>query len=211
MPVNLIVGNLLEHRLYCKAGTQWSQNVRHWTVTALPLGPLSDLELVNAIAGGDLPLYMKDCMSSGARYEGMSIQLISQPPAPKQISTNANGVGNRTGDLLPPAVTGLINFKSDIATRRGRGRMYVPFPCEIDNDANGHPSAQVKSNMQTMADYFANIRDIVVAGDTVATLKPVLVNRVNLATIQIKLGTARGEWASCRRRSFIRHGDVAPI
>jgi hypothetical protein len=59
-------------------------------------------------------------------------------PTIVNVSTEASVTGPGAGAVLPPNCSYLVRKRTDLAGRRGRGRMYFPGPREADVDVVGN-------------------------------------------------------------------------
>lgn len=206
MSVTLAIGDAITVRIICTAEGQVAYNVRHGIITALGGAGLPDSTLAADLATTLGPEY-KDLIGTLARFEGVSVQIRRLDALfAAQFSNNESGEGTLAGDMLPTQVCGLIRFRSNFAGRQGRGRLYVPFPTESVNDADGDPTAPYLAAMVDLADNL--IGSFVSAeGENSATLNW----RVSSSTLgsqrPITAYDLRTKWATQRRRSEIRGGD----
>jgi hypothetical protein len=201
----LEVGMFLRVRFYCTAEGQVAINVRHALVTAVVGGAYTDAQMADDVSNTAAGLY-RDCIGGGARYEGASVQITSPDLYVSQFSNTEAGVGSGAGDLLPTQVCSLISLGSAFAGRKGRGRMYIPFPSEGMNDANGDPSAVHLVSVITLGDLFTvaftgaegvNSATMVwvVSGSGIGSSRPIVNN------------LPRFKWATQRRRGENTGGD----
>jgi hypothetical protein len=59
--------------------------------------------------------------------------------------------GNSVGDFLPLAASLVIGWRTDLPTRRGRGRTFTPPSTETLNEANGTPTSGAIVTAQSAA------------------------------------------------------------
>lgn len=209
MADNFIVNDIVESRFYCTAGNQVSINRVRWEVTAVTGTSVTPTTFASLLAGF-FPAAFKDMLPTNARYEGLQVQVIIPIRRPEVTNIGSAGAGTRSGDLMSPQTAGLISFKTAIASRRYRGRMYVPFPAEGDNTTGGKPSAGYDANLATLASA-ASTEIIAGGGGNTATMTPVIYSSVALLSQPILSYLTRTSWATQRRRSFLRKADVLPF
>lgn len=194
----LVVGNIVELRIYCSLAEQTSINVRHFEVMAIAgaSAEVSDVAIFMDVALA--PLYAA-AMAPAANYDGSTAQVIH----PGRLAYYANlglvNPGTVTGDPLPRQTSGLIRFRSAIAGSRGVGRLYVPFPSEGSNTAAGHPVAAYQTAIGAIADVFETTAVVGAGGDT-ADLRPIIWHRDTQTGIPITQGIGSSRWATQRRR-----------
>lgn len=206
IPVNSIV----EIRVYCRFGTQFSINVRHYRTNAIAGTGGTDIQAAAAFESALNGDY-KTILPTTAEWWGVSAQIIRPlPPLVPQFNSVNRGAGVVAGDPLPPATAGLITLRTAVATRKGRGRIYLPFPGEADNAVTGSPGGAYIIAADTIATTYIATR-VIGAGGNTSTLVSVIYNRATGATIDVTAFQTRTAWAQQRRRSLLRRGDVAPF
>lgn len=74
-------------------------------------------------------------------------------PRPGQVVTYEVGVtpvsGGLSGDQLPPNLAAIVSLKSDLFTRSGRGRIFLPPASEATNNAAGQVGGTHILNINT--------------------------------------------------------------
>lgn len=209
MAVNLVVGDVVETKIYCAYETQRSINTRHYRVTALAGAGATDLDVADRLdtlwAG-----HVKALLATPARYLGTSAQIVQLTRRPRQIDNGNNGAGSAGLQGLPRQSCGLIQLTSAVAARSGRGRNYIPFPAEDDNEATAIPSNDYLTRLDALAQDFL-IGITVGALPNTASLTPVLYRRDTGTTIDVTAVDIRQIWVTQRRRSDVRGGDREPF
>jgi len=209
MAISLEVTDVVELKFYARSEGQYSQNVRHYRVTTLTGTSATDQEAASDFAGM-FPGALRACMCEDASYLGLSTQIIKNTRRPRILDVTGAAVGTFAGEQLPRQVAGLIRLGSEVASRSGRGRMYVPFPPETANQPNGVPSGAYRA---LLGDLAALLKTTVVVNGAAgtATLQPILYNRVTNGRIAITVAVDASVWATQRRRSDVRGGDAPPF
>lgn len=205
----LNVNDILELKWYCVLNGQYSVNTRHYKVFSVTGAGKTDSQALTQIQG-DLAPFIKNIMSNEARYLGDSAQIIRPVRRPATFSSTETGVGLVASDALPPYVAGLLSFVSNTANRHGRGRNFIAFPAESDNDPTGIPSVAYRAGLIALGAYLDVPLEIGTLPDTVV-LTPVLYDRTTHATVEVTDSHARTVWSHCKRRSMIRGGDRPPL
>lgn len=180
---------------------QVAYNVTHWQMESGDTGIITTQEAADAISTVFGPLF-RARLAAGARYYGCDVQDITQidveDPSPSLLQ---RGQGAIVGELLPPGVSSVLALRTGLARRYAQGRIYPPFPSEVDNDADGYPTAGQVAATQA-------IGNALVAGVTVTSgpnsLRLVCgVYSRKLNRFFELLGTvARAGWGYQRRRGF---------
>jgi len=207
----LAVGDVLKVTFFCRQNDQVSQNVRHFAVTAVGVGTSpTDLEAVTAVVGRVKPEYLP-LLASNAEFRGASLQRII-PTKNDSVAFSSPDAGTAIGDPLPLEMAGLISFKTGIAGRRNRGRMYVPFPAEGDNNNIGHPSAAYVALLVILAAHFGSPMTFVPGGGAASyTLQAMCYPTDNVVGRFITSTLATNRWASMRTRGDYSAANVSPV
>ena len=206
----LSAGDVLEMRIVAAYGVQASINVRHYRVAQVTGVTLTvdDASLALALHIG--PTF-KAALAQTATYRGVGVrEILPGPPGPEDVDTTGTGAGIRLGEPLPTQVSGLISLKTNLTTRRGRGRFYMPFPSEGDNDTPGVPSSSYLVALNNLATQLkANVT--VDNGTNEATLIPVVYSRVENTTNDIVGSVQRPTWATQRSRGGFGRPNSPPF
>lgn len=210
MATTLAVGDLLKIITYCQAAEQVSQNVRYYAVSSIGVGVSpTDEDLVTAFTNTVKGLYLP-IMGAAANFAGCSLQKIT--PVKKDLVAWSNlGVGTAAGDLLPRETAGLISFRTGFAGRKNRGRMYLPFPSEALNDANGHPTAAYVTAADALGDFVVNTPAFAPAGTATITLEALSFPSDIPQGRQITAYTTSTRWASMRTRGDYSAANTLPF
>lgn len=209
MPAQYTVGQLFVMRIYCAAGNQVAVNIRHWLITTSVALGLNLEDIVGSI-GTDLATLYKPCMGAGATYRGYDFGPPGLAVEQPLISTQGQGAGTGTGDILPRNTSGLIHFGSGLTGRANRGRMYVAFPPEGFNDADGHPTAGYRLAADALGTYLAEPKSII-GSDGTGTITPVIHHRAGGAVTPITSSKCRSLWAHQDRRADYGRPNTIPF
>jgi len=205
----LSLNDLLEVGFVCQATPQFSINVRHYTVTEVNGASVSDVAAADKLEDVFAPLY-KAVLSASAKWWGLKLQVIKPVKMAHVINIDNRDFGDVAGDMLPRQTAAVIKMHTGVAGRSNRGRVYIPFPSESSNGANGGPSPGYVVDLQTLGDEFRNEQTVGLLGDT-AKLTPVVYSRTAETIRLILAGPARSEWGTQRRRSNIGRPDADPL
>lgn len=206
MPIN----NIYQARIFCRQAPVTSVNVRHWVVNQVNPPEPTDAEYAFAVSN-HLGTALTNCISSSALYAGLTLQKIFPlPVAGAFAATNSTGPGTRPGDTLPPQVAGLISLRSNLVGRRRRGRMYIPFPVEGDNEPPFRPTAPYLALLGLLGDRFTLAINVAGAGGGSAVLLAIVWSRTENTGIDITSRLIRDTWATVRKRSEFRGPDAEP-
>lgn len=210
MAAVLATSDLLKIVTYCQAAEQVAQNVRYYYVSAMGVGVSpTDEDVVTAFTNAIKVLYLP-LMGASANFVGCTLQKIS-PVKRDTVAWSNLGVGTAAGDLLPRETAGLISFRTGYAGRQNRGRMYVPFPAESWNDANGHPTAGYVTAMEALRDFVVQTGALAPAGTATITLQSIIIPSDQPQGRAITAGTAHTRWASMRSRGDFAAANSLPF
>lgn len=201
------VGDKIATRVYCSFGNQVSITTYYHEVTA-EVNNMTDTAIAAHFAAELSPLF-KALFSPNARYEGVSCQVLAPTAQPAVLNTTGAGPGVRVVDQMPPQVAGLVSIYGPLAARTNRGRRFMPFPTEADNDADGKNNDNYQ-NLVILINSVALSLNTVVDGANEATLQPrhrIRKTNTYVPITQIKI---RRAWSTHRTRNFLRGGDVLP-
>jgi len=199
---------LVQTVAWCKTQGQYTANVHHWVVSGVA-GTVTDANGATFFEAGLAPLY-KAAIPTNCSWYGLKFQILKPVMYVPQFSITLQGAGSLAGDCLPTQVAGVYTFKTALAGKSFRGRMYLPATSEADNDATAVPSAAYKTLARAVGDYYAGGQTVVLGGNA-ATFTPVVYSRSKNTTTEITSGDVRPNWGSQRRRSSIGHPDIAPF
>jgi len=201
------LSDVLEVRAYCNDQTQNGINVLHYAVTSIVGVPLTDQQIADVVsatlAGGYKPY-----MPAQANYAGITLQIVNPIPAPRVRSVIAAGPGAVAGDSLPPEVTLKVGTRAAVVGRRGRGRSFLPFWGESDNDINGRPNAGAQASASGWAALAYNTITTAVGANSVV-ISPIIWSK-NFAPARNFVTSVQvpAVWTHMKRRSFANKSDV---
>lgn len=107
--------------------------------------------------------------------------------------------GEVEGDVLPGQDCGLITWKTALPGPRFRGRSYIWFPGEADNDEVGLPTQGYLDRLNALAQSMLGVVD---AGDAQdgSELRLAVYSPVNMSATDVDAYTVRTFWGSQNRR-----------
>jgi len=185
--------------------------VRHYKTTAKAGAGATLSQLLAALATAGLPDSYKTLLSSEASYVGMDAQVIFPTLGLPVGNVTGADAGDNAGDPLPSQVSGLLKITTQLGGRANRGRAYIPFPFEGDNDASGRPQAAYVAALDGLGTIFAAARPGVGAGGDTNDFTPVIYHRHNHTTTPISLIVGSTRWATQRRRGNYGRPNLPPL
>lgn len=219
----MAVGDLYQARIWSFLGDQAAVCVRHYRISA-QVGTTVNwgIFLANVLDTTIVAAY-KALLSSAATYRGVDAQRVWPfPPLVSESFVGSAGLGSVAGDALPTQVSGLIKFTTALAGRKYRGRLYMPFPGEIDSDVNGKPITTYVTRLSTLGGALLGNLSLTFAGDT-ATAVPIIPGKtlvpgsspkkfiLNGTYTDITGRLSRLAWATQRKRGGFGQKNVVPI
>jgi len=208
LPVILL--DVIEATVVCRSTDQISLNRFFYKCTAFA-GTGVHMQNVADDFDGAIHAFYKDVLSIHAEYYGVMVRKV-WPLKSVSYSTKSHlGVGTAAGDLLPRQVCGLVTKQTTGSGPANRGRVYMPFPAESCNDTDSTPTADYKTDMNSLAAVlFANQN--YGAGANTVTLAPCLYNGNVLGNVTIITGfDARPRFATQRRRGSYGRTNLPPF
>jgi len=169
----------------------------------------TDEDLVTAFTNVVKGLYLP-LMGANATFVGCTLQKMT-PVKKDTVAWSNLGAGSAAGDLLPRETAGLISFRTGFAGRKNRGRMYVPFPPESWNDANGHPVAGYVTAAEALRDFVVSPPAFSPAGTATITLDSIIIPSDQAQGRPIESGTVHTRWASMRTRGDFAAANSLPF
>jgi hypothetical protein len=204
------VNDIVQVQIVTSTTTQLGLNTVHYLVTAVG-GAGVDTTDVATFMDGIFAGPVKNLLSEEARYEGiLATKIWPQPRSVRGKSTAGAGIGATVGDGLPWQVSGVITIATLLGGRKYRGRMFVPFASESDNDNNIRPVAGYVARLNALAALLVVTQNIVVGANS-NTLVPVLYHRGDHSTTPIETATGRDLWGTQRRRGGFGQQNVLPL
>jgi len=176
-------------------------------------GDISDVQqsqfIASALAQSLAPLY-KPLMAADATFQGLSIQTLNTSPKPlPEVNVAEAGVGTAGGDLLPGQASGVLTLKTAFAGPRYRGRIYIPWAAENDNDA-GKPTAGYITRLDLLGTYLS--AQIVLTGVAgTLTLEWVVWHRDLGVVTRIDNFRSNMKWGTQKRRGDYGQRNIPPF
>lgn len=206
MPVN----DVLEVRYVSTAGLQVSLNVRHYVITSVGAPEPTHQDIADRL-GVVMATQYKTQLSSSATFRGIGVRRLLPPPRTAEtVDGTTSGPGTRGADLLPKQIAAVISLRTAEATRRGRGRMYIPFPSETDNTSAGLPVAAYGTDLVNLAALQNDLITVTAGGGTLV-MTPVIFRRSDGTTRVITQVNARSIWGTQRRRGDFGRTNEPPF
>lgn len=204
------LNDIIRIRIATYTPSQAAINTMHYKVIAVA-GTSSDTATAATTFDTALSTPYKNIMSDNARYRGLSVQrifpgIVTVP----DIVVASDGPGVVASDLLPGQVSGIGSWRTDLAGRKYRGRVYIPFPAESHNDVTGIPTAAYVTLLDTLLTALSVTRTVGGGGNT-ADLRCVLFHRSTNTSDQIVAQVARPRWATQKRRGNYGRTNPTPF
>lgn len=208
----MLVGDIIVAKIYTYCIDQVGVNVYHYKCTAASAG---NTYKGNDLAGTIGPLIAgpyKDLMAVPAEYVGTGTANFLPVPGVEFIDRTGAGAGISGNSVMAKQTAGIITKRTAAAGRAFRGRMYVAFPSETDNDTDGVPVASYADRLDGLAAVIFATRTLVGHVGETATLAPVVLSRaggVPVATLMVDW-LSRRKWANQRRRGSYGKPNARP-
>lgn len=203
------IGDVVETVFRSQNVEQAGINVRHWTVTAAAPASMTDQDVANQFQALVGPL-IAACMGSNSNMLQTAVRKVNGVPIGAQTPSNTPTIPGAvvSGDL-PRQTSGLITLRTLTIGRKGRGRMYVPFPPTTLSDVNGQPTAGYLTALTALRNVVgANV--VLTDGVNVMTFQPCLYKRGALVGTPVTSAVNRLSWATQRRRGSFGRPNALP-
>jgi hypothetical protein len=143
---------------------------------------------------------LQACMPIDAKLLGTRVTFLNRlAPRPLAGVATSTSTGSTANPALPTQVSGIISLRGDIASRHGRGRVYVPFPAVTDHDATLRPTAVYLGHLNALAaGMFSTVT--FTSGVNTATVQIGIFDRRAGTLTTISSVHAKQVWATQRRR-----------
>lgn len=200
------VGDVVEVKTICSLGLQLSFNITHYRIVSetVVTGHLQDGEIAATFGAFNNSL-IAPLIVAHAQTEGATAQIIRPTPHPFAYSINQSG-GTGIGDSMAKQTAGVVTKLTTGIGRAKRGRFYIPFPAEGNNDSAGRPDAAYQALAATMGNGLFTAPFTVTGIKGSAVLQPVIYHRATGTTDDIVGFAVRTKWGTQRRR-----GDFGAI
>ena len=166
----------------------------HWRINSLT-GPTTLTDLLTAIATPLVPGMQPLCSNNWVAQVLRGRRVTPNPTRSYEVPI-IGGTGTVVSESLPPSVAGVISRFTNSASRRGRGRIFVPAVPELFHDAGLLNNAGMNAYQA-----FAPMLDLPLALPLVGEIDPVLFTRPNTA-VNVEGSTVRKVLRSQRRREI---------
>jgi len=205
------LADILEVKAYNWASGQLGLNVGHFIVTGLTSGTPTTAALAAEMDGPFATAY-KPAMSFNADHIGIGVRLLDPTVSyPEWQNGDSAGPGTDTGDMMPTAICGIITKKTAIIGRAGRGRVYVPFPSEMRNSDDGHPTAGYTVLLNAVASLWCAVWTPTIPTVVGLELSPIVFHRASFTSDLITGSISRSLWATQHRRGDYGKGNPRPF
>lgn len=206
--VVIAISDVIQHGLTSQLGVQAGVVNWYWRANTVVNGGITLGELATGFENLYAPA-MKVLLTNNATWRGTRIQRV----VPKPVSAFAYDIGNQgpgTGgaEPLPKQIAAVITWYTDFGGRMFRGRSYIPFASETNNDPNGIPNAAYVANLTTLMNARLGDRTIVGLNGSV-TFSPIIFHRKTSTSNPLNSGRANARWGTQRRRGD--YGQQNPV
>lgn len=153
---NLQNGDLFELSAFCYYQGQAGINVTHIACTFTDTSNLDMQDLVDDYEITLRPLYAA-ILPLSATFRGCTLRRIRSAKSATFYSSHTGTVGTVDEDTLPTQLAPIIKLTANVAGRRGRGRLYLPFP-PVTANVLGSVAPGYVADAQDIADAYNTVR-----------------------------------------------------
>lgn len=210
MAYPLIANDILKTTCVCHYGDQTALMTVHYRVASVGAPPITDKDVADAMDTA-LSSFYKPLMHASATYKGFLVQRIWLTPVTTAVEATANaGIGTAGADPLPSQVTGVLSWYTDVAGRKGRGRIYPPFLAAASVDTDDTPVAGYVTALDNLATAYRALGVITVSGRT-GVIVPIIWHRTTHLSNDITQQKAHKKYGTQRRRGNYGRPNLSPI
>lgn len=208
--MNLQLGEILTHSIFCSIGNQVSVNRFYWQVSLVGGSPATYDDAASQLDLFYAPLY-KAVLANTAYYNGTVVQRVwPLPVLVRSIDDGHGGFGTAGANACPKQSAPIISYYTAFAGPGGRGRTYLPFPSTTDITTLGEMTAGYKTNATVIAASRSAVFALSDAGRT-AELTPGLWRRTGNVFTTIDLAFIRSKVATQKRRGDYGRANLSPV
>lgn len=195
----------------CVNGSQTALPSVHFMVLSAGAPPATDLDLAQAVDTA-WQAQIKAMMSTRSTYNGVQAKILGGSLIARQAVgfISSAGAGTTGSTDLPQQTAGLSSLRTATPGRKGRGRVYWPFPSQSFVGANGQPTNPYISLITAINTALLAIAGISVGGRT-ATVVWVVTNKALTTNFPILQTISETGFATCRRRGAFGRPNAPPI
>jgi hypothetical protein len=205
----LNVGEVWDVTIGCYTANQIAFNGVKYVVGNSTGSGATDTQLAQAVDNATRALY-QTILTSAAAYWG--VKVIRRTPAPSAAaaySTLTASIGSAGSKPLPTQTAGLLKLHSTTFGRKGRGRIFLPFPDEADITGTVPTSGYI-TQLEAIGAALLGLETVGTLPNTAAILLAVG-NRSATGTYAVVSSTAPGsQFATQRRRGGYGKINVVP-
>jgi hypothetical protein len=200
MSVIIANGDRLECRMYCQDSEQVSVNTVYYRAGLPTGGNVTDqnvADVLSAIAASHLTILI----TNNATYLGTTVRVANKLPLPVAAESNIDaGVGTAGAIGLPRQTAGLLRFFTALAGPGGRGRLYIPFPAQGENESRGVPTAAYSTSVEALGTDLMGLTSVNGAGGASIPVTLVVWSRVHARMADVTDTRGSSKWATQKKR-----------
>lgn len=208
MPFSIGDGYIIEAKVICQMQNQTAYNVVHFFTSGL-VGTIDITDVLGTLESA-VAAPIKALLTDSADYRGMSCQVLS--PALSSVTYRNVGAGPGTAGStpMPKQVAGLISKRAAVGGRHGVGRIYVPFPDEVENEADATCTASYRTRMATYGAALLIPYNVVNGGSSI-DIDPIILDKTTFLFTDVDTLITRDRWGTQRRRGDYGASSLPPI
>lgn len=205
------VNDIYRGRLITDDGaSQMGANILYYLCQTKGGTGATDAQIATALDTAAAAPY-KALLANGARYRGAGMaKVLPLPGFTENFSVAGAGPGTAGAEMLPRQTCGLITWRTPFSGARFRGRTYVSFPSETDNQSTAIPTSSYLTRLGTLAVNIGALSAGTFPNQNTFTLG---IFHRDLLTINIVIPPAflQVRWATQRRRGSYGQPNTPPF
>jgi hypothetical protein len=203
-----VVSDVLRVRYVSFSVDQVAINTLHYYVLAVT-GTGATLQEIASGFMADVNVAYKGTQTPNSTFRGTGARNMTPPRTLEFTSIAGTGVGTVAANELPRQVTALFNFRTFLAGKKERGRIYLPFVPATFADGAGNGTAAATTAYTALLTAMLINRVIVGAGGN-TTLTQVI-RHADGTTSAVQTHTYTGRFATQRRRGNYGRLNIVPL
>jgi len=206
--LNPVFGDVLRVRYVSFSVDQVAINTLHYTVISTT-GAGATLQEIASAFMADVNVAYKGTQTPNSTFRGTGVRNMTPPRTLEFTSIAGTGVGTVAANELPRQVTALFNFRTFLAGKKERGRIYLPFVPATFADGAGNSTAAATTAYTALLTAMLISRNVVGAGGN--TLLNQCIRHADGTMSVVQTHTYTGRFATQRRRGNYGRLNIIPL
>jgi len=201
--MNVAADDVIQLPCLCRQNLRDAYNLWHFIVVSAAGPAITYADLATTLKAAVEPSYTQ-LLNVNAEFVGMTIKRMRPLPQSGAVNPGAsNAAGLVTGDGMSRQTCGAVTKFNELAGPANRGRAYMPYPSETDNDADGNPTAGYKVRVKVVTDLLLKPMTVV-SGTTTVIMLPIIYHKATGLFAPVTGSRVNDYWTTQKRRAKVR-------